>query len=93
MAKTSRELLADLGQCKRRIAQFHRAIVHTSKVLHSLDQQRHNDQLSEDDRKSVEVQYQEEKRRMQKLRDGMTKELKKQKKIEGQVSKLVDKGQ
>ena len=90
MAKTANQLIADDQKIKQRIAQRKRAILHTSGVLHSLENQRRNEaQLTDSERREVEKQYQEEKRRMKKLREGMTKDLKTEKKLEDQIKQLA----
>ena len=89
MAKKSvKQLLADDRKLKTRIDQRTRAIKHTSGVLHTLDTQRRNAHLSDDDRRDLEKQYQEEKRRMANLRTGMEKDLRAEKKIEDQIRKF-----
>ena len=88
MAKTARQLIVEDQKIKARIAKRTQAIRHTSGVLHSLDNQRRSAHLSDEDRREIDKQYQEEKRRMKNLRDGMTKDLKAEKKIEDQIMKL-----
>ena len=85
---TESQLIAQYGKIKNDINLTKKAIIRTSRELHAFEQQRNNAHLEDKERREVEKQYQDAKRRMKNLRTRMDKDLKQEKKIEDQIQRL-----